>query len=413
MPYVLHPITHPYTPEITHPTSVLARHIRSSEKKIISQFLFYVKINSSRMMKLVLEKKIAIFTTFFASFTILSSIFIFLPIPKTTSPLADASIESKVLSETSEEVEPVPSPNSSHLGILLLGYGGAGHDGGYLSDAIQILYMDFEKARINLISIPRDLWVKLPNGSEMKINAVVANAATKKAELIKSGAPALKKLLFKITGVQIDYFVGIDFVGFQRAIGINLDGIEVETAETLDDPWYPIQGEELNTCNMTPEEMDEAHAKYSGFELERQFTCRYKHLIFKKGIVHMEGGDALEYVRSRHGSNEGDISRGRRQQEVLAAVRKKLFTLGALDKLPGFFNEMAKQIQTDINLEIVNYLLPALKKSREFKLQTINLSTANVLSASNSNANGFILVQKEGGFRWEEVQNYIKTQLSQ
>ena len=163
---------------------------------------------------------------------------------------------------------------------------------------------------------------------------------------------------------------------------------------------------------MTLDEIKEVHIKYSGFELERQFTCRYKHLHFEKGTVHMEGGDALEYVRSRHGSNEGDISRGHRQQEVLTAMRKKLFSLEALDKLPGFFNEIVKNTQTDINIEIVTYLLPTLKKSRDFKVQTINLSTTNVLSNTNSKIGGSILVPKEGNFKWDKIREFVKEQVN-
>ena len=57
------------------------------------------------------------------------------------------------------------------LTVLLLGYGGAGHQGGYLSDVIHIVHLDFAKQKTALISIPRDLWVSLPNGTERKINA--------------------------------------------------------------------------------------------------------------------------------------------------------------------------------------------------------------------------------------------------
>jgi len=58
----------------------------------------------------------------------------------------------------------------SSLNILLLGYGGAGHSGGFLTDVIQIVHFDFEKQKIAFISIPRDLWVQLPSGTSNKIN---------------------------------------------------------------------------------------------------------------------------------------------------------------------------------------------------------------------------------------------------
>ena len=352
------------------------------------------------MFKRLITHKIVLPITFLSGFTLLSAIVIFWPKNKIVSPLVAQTLPN-VLSETTQANEIVPSPNQSTLGVLLLGFGGAGHEGGFLTDAIQILYADFTKGTLAFILIPRDLWVKTANGKETKINAVTVDL----------GKPALKKLLSEITGLQIDYVVSVDFVGFQRAIGINLKGIDVDVSETLDDPWYPIPGEELNTCDKTPQEMKEVHAKYSGFELERQFGCRYKHLHFEKGTRHMEGGDALEYVRSRHGSSEGDISRGRRQQEVLTAIRKKLFSLSVLDKLPGFFSEIVKHTQTDINLEIVNYLLLALKKSQDFKVQTVNLSTTNVLTSSNSKQGSEIIIPKAGNFKWDGIREFIQREI--
>lgn len=333
---------------------------------------------------------------------------LFFPKSQIISPL---ETEPTVLAQSTAQPELLPPENFTTLGILLLGYGGAGHEGGFLTDAIQILYFDFEKAVITLISIPRDLWTKLPNGRETKINAAITSSvASKNESLILSGAPTLKSILSEITGLKINYFIGIDFVGFQRAIGINLKGIDVEVGETLDDPWYPIQGEELNTCGKTPSEVAEVSAKYSGFELEKQFPCRYEYLRFTQGTRRMEGGDALKYIRSRHGSNDGDISRGRRQQEVFDAIRKKLLTLRALDNLPGFFSELAKHTQTDINLEIVKFLSPAIQKARDFKLVKINLSTINVLSPGTASNGQFILIPKSGIHNWKNVQEFISNQ---
>jgi len=297
---------------------------------------------------------------------------------------------------------------AKNIGVLLMGYGGPGHDGGYLIDAIQLAYIDFEKVRINLISIPRDLWVTSLGSKEMKINGVVAaNSSGKKGdELIQTGAPVLKNIVAQVTGLPVDYYMAVDFVGLDRAIGITLDGIDVEIAETLDDPWYPIRGEEQNLCGKSPEEMQEVHAKYSGFELERQFECRYEHLVFEKGTERMEGGDALKYVRSRHGSAEGDISRGRRQQEVLLAIRKKLFSINALDKLPGFFDEMIKNVHTDVDLGLVEYLQPMLEHSNGYEIKRINLATTNVLDTGNIGG-AAVLLPKAGNNDWTQTHGYI------
>lgn len=293
-----------------------------------------------------------------------------------------------------------------------MGYGGAGHDGGYLTDAIQVLHIDLVKTKVAFISIPRDLWIKLPNGSEAKINAVMADSADKK-DLINSGAASVKQVVSTITGLPINYFIAVDFVGFQRSVGQNLKGIQVQVGETLDDPWYPIPGEELNTCGKTADEVATMSAKLSGFELEKQFPCRYEHLHFPTGLVSMQGGEALKYVRSRHGSGEGDISRGKRQQEVLLAIGKKLFSLEIFDDLPVFYKTITKNVQTDIDLTSAQYLVPILQKIRDFKTVSVNLGPGNVLVSGTSRDRQAILYPKIGMFDWREIQSFINNQIGE
>jgi len=319
---------------------------------------------------------------------------------------------SEVLSQTDDLLPGLTdTANLKTLGILLLGYGGAGHDGGFLTDAVQLIYVDFDRATIAFVSFPRDLWVKTADGREMKLNAVAAASGKKSGQNpVANGAESLKSLIEQITGLGTDYFIGIDFVGFQRAIGLNLKGIEVEIGETLDDPWYPVQGKELETCGMTPGEITKLHAKYTGFELERQFPCRYEHLRFEKGKVIMQGGDALKYVRSRHGSSAGDMSRNIRQQEVLSAVKNKIISLDGLKNLPGSFREFAVHTSTDINTDIVKFLLPAITKASQFKVKNINLSTANVLT-SGSAGSAQIIKPKEGLHNYTAVKKFITDQL--
>ena len=113
------------------------------------------------------------------------------------------------------------------MGILLLGYGGEGHPGGYLTDAIQVVFVDFDKAAVNLISIPRDLWVKFPGSKSSKINAGVVNLSGQSKAPLKDGTKSMENFLSDLLGVKIDYFVAVDFVGFQRAVGLKLKGLDV------------------------------------------------------------------------------------------------------------------------------------------------------------------------------------------
>ncbi|MFH1967021.1 MAG: LCP family protein, partial [Patescibacteria group bacterium] len=139
--------------------------------------------------------------------------------------------------------------NTKQVGVLLAGYGGPGHSGGMLADVIQVLWVDIENSQVALISIPRDLWISTTDGGT-KINAGLTNSSG-----LETGMQAMKQLASTVIGLPINYAVTVDFVGFQRLVGETLDGIEVDVAATLEDTWYPITGEELNTCGLTAQEV--------------------------------------------------------------------------------------------------------------------------------------------------------------
>ncbi|MBT3249776.1 MAG: hypothetical protein HN846_01620 [Candidatus Pacebacteria bacterium] len=359
------------------------------------------------MKKIFTDKKVSLIVAGVLVITIAATVTFFVSQQKETA--ADPENFPEVLSaQTEVDISEVPAEELKTLTVLLLGYGGAGHQGGFLTDVIQLAHIDFEKSQINLISVPRDLWVKLPNNKQAKINTAFTLGADPNKP-ITSGGQVAKQMATAVTGLQIDYFMAVDFVGFKRLIGQELDGIEVNVPETLDDSWYPIKGEELNPCGMTPEEVAEVTASYSGFNLEKQFECRYEHLYFPQGLVKMEGGDALGYVRSRHGSAGGDFSRSQRQHALLKAIGNKLWSIEALENAPDFFKKTIKHFTTDINLEIVKYLVPALKTTKNFEVKSVVLSTKNVFITSKSSAGAFIVIPKTS---WQSVHTYIQQQLN-
>ncbi len=358
----------------------------------------------------------------FSPFLIANLVFLLLSISLTIFFLGKKKISStaNLVTDTNNQVlgfsntyEPPalpPPPTDLHqLGILLLGYGGAGHQGGMLTDVIQLAYFDFDQKTVTLISIPRDLWVSLPNGVQAKVNKAFTLGDSK--EPVLAGGKVAKDMVNLITGLEIKYFISADFVGFQRLVGEVLGGIEVEVTEVLDDPWYPIRGEELNPCDFTPEEVSKLSATYSGFELEKQFTCRYKHLHYEPGVVKMEGGDALEFVRSRHGSTAGDFSRSSRQHAVLKGMVKKMFSLEAVSQAEKFYKLADYTFDSDLDLEAAKYLAPAFVNLDQYQVKSVVLSTSNVLKNGKSKTGEFILLPQAGLDQWSDVQSFINSQL--
>lgn len=294
------------------------------------------------------------------------------------------------------ESTPTPDPEKNILSVLLLGYGGAGHQGGYLSDAVMLAHFDFDQSKLTFISIPRDTWFQ-----NAKINQLLKfNGNKLDSERIKAAASS-------ITGLPINHAIAVDFVGFQRLIGQDLGSIVVDVPERFEDAWYPIRGEEVNPCDHSPEEIAQLTATLSGFALEKEFPCRYEHILFEQGPVKMEGGDALKYVRSRHSTS--DFSRSQRQKAVLLGMKDKLFSLEALTNASHIYNTISKNVSTDLDPKSLKHVVPLLQNIPNLTINSIVLSTENVFNSSQSSAGAFILIPKNS---FQDVANYIQTQLN-
>jgi hypothetical protein len=89
---------------------------------------------------------------------------------------------SSTLFSTDIKPEKLKGEGDGRINILLLGAGGGDHDGADLTDSIVIASVDPVAKDIALLSIPRDLWVKVPNYWSMKINAAYASAKNEKLD---------------------------------------------------------------------------------------------------------------------------------------------------------------------------------------------------------------------------------------
>lgn len=303
--------------------------------------------------------------------------------------------------------------------ILLLGYGGAGHDGGNLSDVIMVVSVSPSAKTASFISVPRDLWVEIPIRSDKKqnykINAAYAiggddrNYPLKEPQYKGAGGGGFmaKKVISEVTGLTLNNYISINFDNFKKIID-SLGGVGIDVPVAFDDYLYPVKGLENATCGFSAVQIAEFHRKYSGFDLEKQFTCRYEHLHFEKGIQNMDGDTALKFVRSRHSVQDGgDFARSRRQKAVLLGMKDKLFSLYALKKVDKLFDEFKGFISTDLDLKEVKILASVIGSPEEYKIKFISLTEENVLLATKSMDGQFILIPKEGENVWRGVQKYI------
>lgn len=194
---------------------------------------------------------------------------------------------------------PLNGETQDRVNILLLGMGGPGHEGAYLTDTIILLSLKPSTKQIAMLSIPRDLAVTIPNNGIRKINA--ANALGRDQDYPGGGEALTGAVVSEVAGMPIHYFARVDFAGFTKLID-DLGGVPIVVDRSFTDREYPTK------------------------------NFGYQTIAFKAGPQRLNGDRALKYVRSRHGNNaEGsDFARARRQQKVLSALKDKLFTLSIL-----------------------------------------------------------------------------------
>ena len=346
------------------------------------------------------------FTSAYISFWLLSSLNLLAPKEKFKNiqePKTDKALDSDFLEIVS-------------YNLLLLGYGGAEHEGSYLTDVLMLVHINTSDKKISLTSIPRDLWVEIPLRSDLseyrKINEAFAIGNDDNKYPLKEsqfrgksgGGNLAKHVVGKVLGIPVNYFVAVDFDGFRKVIDV-LGGVEVEVEIPFDDYFYPVKGKENESCGKTSEEIANLTRTLSGFELEKEFKCRYEHLHFDKGITNLDGTTALKFVRSRHG--DSDFGRSERQFSVLKGVLAKLITLNAFDKTSSTIKTLFKMVRTNLDLPSIMALIEAIGPSSNYKIIDIHLNLDNVLAESRSDQGAYILIPKEGNLNFDGIRRYI------
>lgn len=211
--------------------------------------------------------------------------------------------------------------DSGKTSILLIGVGGEGHDGPNLTDTVMVASIDYKNKIVPMLSIPRDLYVETKQTGRSRINSVYPYALGKYGKT--EGMNVLKETVSKITGLPIQYYVKVDFSGFEKIID-SLGGIDVLVENDIYDTEYP-RGE----------------------------TTGYETFSIKAGWQDLDGKTALKYARSRHGRGGGDFDRAKRQQQILYAIKEKALSLNVLtdpNKIQNLYNSISSSIDANISM---------------------------------------------------------------
>ena len=257
-----------------------------------------------------------------------------------------------------------PAKEDDRLDVLILGIRGdddkdAENGGAFLTDTIQLFSYDKKTKKTSIVSIPRDLYVKVAPGREEKINAVYEYG------LISGNSLSYTKNLFsQITGVYIDHIVIFNFTSFKQIVD-DIGGIDI----TLDKPFVE-KGQ-------------------WGYEFS-----------LPAGENHLNGEQALYYARSRFSSS--DFDRAQRQQKIILAIKQKVSDINLL-KDPGkaidLVNTVRNHIRTDVNLlDMPGLLALALEvNGLQESMKRYNIDTTNLVYESRID-NIYILLPNGDNF---------------
>jgi LCP family protein required for cell wall assembly len=239
-------------------------------------------------------------------------------------PAASASASASPGSSpsASASAQAVDAPPGAPFTVLLLGSDNDAKFGGIvLTQSMILARVNPTTKQVVMESIPRDMWVPLSTGGNAKIDAAYEHG----------GASAAVATVEEDFNIHIDHYAWIGLLGLVNLIN-QVGGIDVVATNPVMDDFYPA-------------------------DLSGKDPYAYERVAVLPGPQHMDGMQALMYVRSRHGDLRSDFGRSQRQQQVLLALRAKAKLLG-IANLPDIATAMGNDFLTDMSISEIASLLP-------------------------------------------------------
>ena len=243
-------------------------------------------------------------------------------------PVFQTAVNSTSANDGLPNLNPVSAPTQPFTVLLL----GSDDDSKFVPDRLNtqsmiLVRVDPAAKQATMLSIPRDLWVQIPNQGWGKISWAYQEAGPQ-------GAIAAVESNFK---VHVDDYVWIGLDGLVKLID-KLGGVNLQVTNPVMDDYYPAD------LNGTTD------------------PYAYYRVAVLPGATHMDGVHALQYVRSRHGDSRGDFARSERQQQLLLAIKAAASHMNLAD-LPSVASAFNGEVKTSIGLDKMRALMSI---AREF-----------------------------------------------
>jgi polyisoprenyl-teichoic acid--peptidoglycan teichoic acid transferase len=271
-----------------------------------------------------------------------------------------------------------PQSEDGRVNVLLLGMRGANMPGGgLLADSIMVASLDTKNNKVAMISVPRDLYVQIPDTSEHgKINSVYSHWESGGQG---KGIPEMEKMMQTITGLRIDHAIAINFTGFQKLIDA-VGGVDVRLPKAFYETQQFVEGNECGGSFTLP-----------------------------AGTNHLNGEKALCYARARVQTN--DFDRSKRQQVILKSLKEKLISLGTLadfNKMNNILNIVGDNVKTDMTPDEMKgfYEQYSNMKDADIVQRVFENSEKGLLEVPASGTGlGYVLVPRAGQDNYSQLQD--------
>lgn len=175
-------------------------------------------------------------------------------------------------------------------------------------DALMLVTFNPKTLNATILSIPRDTYVPIACFSGEKENKITHAAW--------NGESCMIKTIENFTGINIDYYVKINFQGVIKLVEA-LNGIEVDV---------PIEFCESNSKRSTK---------------EKNLIC------LKKGVQKLNGEQALALARHRKTLTTGDLERGVNQQLVVQGILNKLKSIRSANQMLNVLDTVSSSMDTN------------------------------------------------------------------
>ncbi|KXK62555.1 transcriptional regulator [Micromonospora rosaria] len=222
------------------------------------------------------------------------------------------------------------------------------------ADTVIVMHIPSNHQQAYLVSIPRDLYVPIPESANADCGS--GNRAKINAAFAFGGLPLAVRTVECFTDVRIDHVMAIDFAGFKQVTDA-LGGVELKVERTI----------------------TSIHKPYRKFE---------------KGTNHMNGAEALDWIRQRKQFPDGDFARMRHQQEFLRALMDKAASSGTLanpPKLNAFLRSVTDAVTVDQNFSLGDMAL----QFRNLRGENLTFVTSPHIGSQTINGESVVVSDRE------------------